>query len=222
MATWDQLYLSKQDLRLAPEGSVGNFVQIVQDRFAKRAVRIWDHGCGAGRHVQAIAQLGGVAFGSDNAPNGIERAAELMKSLKLPCSLSIADMTERPWIEPFHGIVSWNVINHNRLSEITKTIAMWKDGLVPGGLLLVTLKSTRADRYGKGEEIEPNTFVQSDGPETGVIHHYFDEEEIRSLFADWRIEILAEQVVTYKDVNRDLMRMRPFLYTTWNMIASVE
>jgi hypothetical protein len=47
--------------------------------------------------------------------------------------------------------------------------------------------SKRTYRYGKGEKVEEDTFVDQEGTEKEVIHHFTDEEEIRHLFKDFHI-----------------------------------
>jgi hypothetical protein len=81
---------------------------------------------------------------------------------------------------------------------------------------LLNTKSGRADLRGK--EIEKNTFVNEDGPEAGVPHHYFDEQGIRDLFKKWKIISLADIVVTYID-EKILYLDNPFPYTKWNVIV---
>jgi hypothetical protein len=52
--------------------------------------------------------------------------------------------------------------------------------LRPSGLALLGFKSKRSFRYGRGEEIEPDTFIPETGDDTGIPHHYSDREKWRS------------------------------------------
>jgi hypothetical protein len=82
-----------------------------------------------------------------------------------------------------------------------------------------TLKSTKADSYGSGQEIEPHTFVADNGLEKGILHHYFDETSIRDLFKKWELISLAEQVITYKERGENFLEYNPFPYTSWGVLA---
>ena len=75
--------------------------------------------------------------------------------------------------------------------------------LAVGGLLLATLKSTRADSFGMGTEIEPGTFVRDSWREAGVPHHFFDEDGIRSAFARWKLQSLVELRCDYAERPQD-------------------
>ena len=59
--------------------------------------------------------------------------------------------------------------------------------LRPGGLALLTFKSKRSFRYGRGVEIEPDTFIPDIGEDAGVPHHYSDRDEVEALLKGFRI-----------------------------------
>jgi len=140
--------------------------------------------------------------------------------MNLKAKLALADMTVCPWPEVrFHGVISWVSLYHNTLSNIRKTIDMIHQQLVPGGLFMGTLKSTKADSYGSGQEIEPNTFIPDEGKEIGIIHHFSDEAEIRELFKEWELISLAEQVITYVERGENFPEYNPFPYTNWGILA---
>jgi hypothetical protein len=56
-----------------------------------------------------------------------------------------------------------------------------------GGLALLQFKSKQSFRYGRGEEIEPGTFIPDVGEDRGVPHHYSDREEVEELLQDFAI-----------------------------------
>ena len=60
---------------------------------------------------------------------------------------------------------------------------MWRV-LASGGLAFVTVSADAAHKEGS-REIEPGTFVPLSGPETGLPHHIFSEEELRTEFRDF-------------------------------------
>ncbi len=220
MATWNDLFIDDEHIKKFPEAPVMNFLTYLRQIFSDSSLRIWDLCCGGGRHTVAAASLGYKVYASDNAENGIQHTKEWLANVDLRAECQIADMTFCPWPERrFHGVICWDAINHNTLSEIRKAIENVRNHLITGGMFLATLKSTKADRYGKGKEIEPRTFLLDTGAEAGVLHHYFDEAEIRTLFARWEIIVLTEQVMGYKIRGSDFLKCNPFLYTTWGVLA---
>ena len=66
-----------------------------------------------------------------------------------------------------------------------------------------------------GKEIEKNTFLHEKAEDSGVLHHYFDRDEIEQVFCDWTPLILAEQVLDYINVENEFWKMNPFPYTKW-------
>ena len=119
----------------------------------------------------------------------------------------------------FHGVVSWNVLHHNRLATIRDSVSQVYRSLIPGGILMVTLKSDKADFAGQGVEIEPGTFIHDIGDESGVPHHYFNEAGIRDLFAGWEFMVLAEQVITHLARPDRFWEYTPIPFTNWGIVA---
>jgi hypothetical protein len=133
-------------------------------------------------------------------------------------------MTANPWSpnEKFHGVVCWDALHHNTLLNISKAVSILYEAMVPGGLLLLSLISTKSGTDGEGLEIERNTFVSDEGLEAGVPHHYFDRDEISSMFSKWTTVILAEVVVTYLETEKEFYNSNPFPYTKWNLLLRRE
>lgn len=220
MATWNELFERDECVARFPERDVQEFVSLLERRFTERPLRIWDLCCGAGRHSVAIAARGHDVFASDAAPRGVALARERLAKLGLAAATAVADMTECPWPDVrFHGVVGWDALHHNLLPEILEALETARVSLVPDGLLLATLKSTRADSYGEGAEIEPGTFVRGTGPEAGVPHHFFNEREVREALGEWELLSLVERVCDYRERAPGFVELNPFPYTVWGVLA---
>lgn len=220
MPTWNELFLEEKNRPKAPESEIYKFVVLLEKLFSDRPLRLWDLCCGAGKHTVLMAQWGHKVYASDNAPNAIDLTKKWLTEMNLVAEVELADMIVCPWPEvKFHGVVSWNAIYHNTLDNIRRAIDEIYIRLVPGGLFMGTFKSTKADSYGSGEEIESHTFIADEGLEKGMIHHYFDEVGIRNLFKKWELISLAEQVITYKERGENFLEYNPFRYTIWGVLA---
>lgn len=220
MTTWNELFRYEKNRAKAPEAEVYKFVALLEKMFSERPLRLWDLCCGAGRHTVLMAQLGHKIYASDNAPHAIELTQKWIAEMNLKAQVELADMTVCPWTEvTFHGVISWGSLPHNTRDNIWKAIDVVYHKLVPGGLFLGTLKSTKADSYGSGREIEPNTFIPDTGKEKGIVHHYSDETEIREFFKKWELLSLTEQVINYVERGENFLEYNPFPYTNWGILA---
>jgi SAM-dependent methyltransferase len=220
MTTWNELFLDEKNRLKIPASEVHKFVLVLEELFSERPLSLWDLCCGAGRHTILMAQLGHEVYASDNAPHAIEFTRKWLDEMNLKAELAVEDMTIRPWPEvKFHGILCWGSLTHNTSNHIRKTVDMIHRQLIPGGLFLGTLKSTKADSYGQGKQVEPNTFIPVEGKEKGIIHHFSDEAEVRELFRKWELISLVEQVMTYAEKGENFMEYNPFPFTNWGILA---
>ena len=141
---------------LIPETAVYRFCSIVEGAFAERPLKFWDLGCGAGRHTVALSRLGHDVYATDDAPRAIHLTRQRLADFDLSANVRLAGMTNCPWHPScFHGVVRWNVLHPNRHCAIHEVLAHTCRSLIPGGILMVTLKSDKVDFAGRGIEIEP-------------------------------------------------------------------
>lgn len=220
MAAWNELFLDEKNIAVWPQPEIYKFAKKVESIFPGERLRLWDFCCGAGRHTLMLASFGYDVYASDISENGIEITGRKLNENNLNAHLKIADMTENPFGgTTFHGVFSWDALHHNTFSNIMKDVENVYDRLEEKGLFLVNLLSTKSGGYRKGTEIEKGTYISNSGEEAGVLHHYFDEKEVRELFADWKFLILSEQVNTYIETENEFYRTNPFPYTKWNVLV---
>lgn len=220
MATWNELFLDEKHIAALPQPEVYKFIKKLEGSFKENTLSIWDLCCGAGRHTVLISKMGHKVFGSDIAENGINYARKWLTSNGLEAELKISDMTELPWKnKKFHGVICWDALHHNNTENIKKAVQNVYENLIDDGMFMVSLLSTKSGSYNKGKKIECNTFVNEDGVEAGVLHHYFDENEIKDLFKDWKILCLVEQVNSYIATEPLYFETNPFPYTKWGVIV---
>ncbi|MBN2364512.1 class I SAM-dependent methyltransferase [candidate division WOR-3 bacterium] len=219
MAEWNDLFLDKEFIDLIPQTEIHRFIVNLQKIFQTRKVMIWDQCCGAGRHTVLAAKLGCDVYSSDVSKNGTDYLRCRLDEENLGAKVKIADMTKDPWENKrFHGVMVWDAIHHNTIGNIRKAFDIIYDRLQPGGQFLCTLMSDKSKSYALGSEIEKNTFVQSEGPEAGVPHHYFDEAEVTNIFQKWKKLVLSEKEVRYVETAKDFYKTNPFGYTKWEIL----
>jgi cyclopropane fatty-acyl-phospholipid synthase-like methyltransferase len=166
-----------------------------------------------------LASRGHKVFASDASCVGLEILQNRLREKGLNAEVKIADMCECPWNEEFDAVISWDAIHHNTIENVIKAVEVIYSHLCRDGLFIATLKSNKAKNFGLGEFIEKNTYVIPDGVEKGIMHHYFDEEEIKNLFSKWKILLLVEHVSREVITDASLFEEHIFPSTKWAIIA---
>jgi SAM-dependent methyltransferase len=220
MTRWDEIYRSGKWPQGNPSTEVFELVTLAEKNFEERPLRFWDLCCGLGRNTVVMASAGHRAFGSDGSGAGIGSARKRFDSLGLKGRFAVTDMIEDPWPDDdFHGVFSWNALHHNTLSNIRAAVAVVREKLVPGGFLMANLLSTRSGRFGRGQALEPHTFLCEEGTEAGVTHHFFDQKGVLDLLKDFEVTYLVENRVDYKVRDEGSPEANPFGNTKWLVLA---
>ena len=187
MVEWDQILLREEYHPESPNGIVVDLVPILARR---RAERVLDLGCGAGRHVMYLAESGFETYGADISEAGLKLTKKRLESRKIEAEIIKCDMKSMPYIQScFDAVICVQTIYHQTSEGIQETVSEIRRILKKGGLLLANFHSKRSSKYGKGVEVEESTFKQENGPEKGVLHHFFDENELRELLGHFRVDV---------------------------------
>lgn len=189
MPEWNDLFKEEQHRWEEPHDLVVAFAQELGRRGARRVL---DLGCGAGRHVVYLARAGFEVYSTDVSPRGLDYTRAWLDREGLHAELQLGDMTVIPYPDGyFDAMVSTYVIHHNTLDNIRRCVAEMHRALATGGRALLIVQSKRGWRYGKGRQIELDTFLPPSGADAGIPHHFFDEQDLRDLFAQFTIVELA-------------------------------
>ena len=187
MVEWDQILLRKEYHPESPDGIVVDLISILA---RKRAERVLDLGCGAGRHTMYLAESGFKTYGADISDTGLRLTKRRLESRKMEAEIIKCDMKSMPYIQScFDAVVCVQTIYHQKLKGIQETVSEIHRILKKGGLLLANFHSKRSSKYGKGIEVEEDTFMQENGPEKGILHHFFDQNELRELLGHFRVDV---------------------------------
>ncbi len=189
MPTWDELFQRGIGFEGVAE-EVAILARLLREEFGgtPAKIKIWDVGCGTGRHTIYLARLGFDMYVSDNSPTALEKTKEALMVENLTATITKADMEELPFKGvAFHAIILWNVVQHADSAKIARVMANLKSSILPKGLFLLSVKSTKAEEVGKGERIEANTYMPAEGLEIGVPHHYFTKQELETLLSPYEI-----------------------------------
>lgn len=177
---WEEIYRKGDFPALKPHPEI----DVIADLFKREKVkRILDLGSGAGRHVIYFAERGYDVYGLDLSPTALEYTIKSLGEKGLTAHVTLHDMVTLPYDDAyFDAVISVKVIHHNRIGDIKKTIQEISRVLRAGGLIWITVPMSRNEPSATQKEIEPGTFMPSDGRERGLLHHYFKKEELLSTF----------------------------------------
>jgi SAM-dependent methyltransferase len=182
---WNEIFEKRGRVFADPHEEMPRVVRTLKKSGGKTVL---DLGCGTGRHIIYLAELGFAVYGLDSSPEGIEASRQWLFNKKLVADLRVHDMTDRlPFDDGFFdAVVSVQVIHHAELATIRHVVREVTRVLKPGGFVFVTVPKIK-NQARTFEQIEENTFVPLDGPEKGLPHHYFTAPELREIFSAFDI-----------------------------------
>jgi SAM-dependent methyltransferase len=148
-----------------------------------------DLGCGKGRHVVLMCELGIRSHGLDVSDVAISFASAWLKSRGFSADLRTGSMTHLPYADASldfivsHGVFdhALHAVRHDAMLEVERV-------LKPGGLFFVSVISERDSAFGQGRSVEENTWLVEEGFERGIPQAFFDQERIRREFGRFRTE----------------------------------
>ncbi len=183
-----------------PLPAVAEFADSLKDQ---GSVRVLDLGCGAGRHTLFLAKDGFQVTGLDVSETALKELQTRVDKANLKnVALVKHEMLELPFVdEYFDAVVSTNVLHHGTAAEIKQTLGELFRIMKEGAAGFIITLSKQDFRYGDGEKIGPDTYRFTEGDEKGIVHHFFDEKELRFFFNRFEIVTLNEELFPAKKGN---------------------
>jgi SAM-dependent methyltransferase len=179
--SWNQVSGGELEYWSKPSGEVVSFGSQLTKVGAKR---VYDLGCGIGRHALYMAQHGFEVYASDTSADGLKETRRRLHAVGLRAEIVLSDLTALPYRSSFFdAAIAYNVVYHGVRAEVEACLSELHRVLRPGGLLFATFLSTR-DGYlekGPGRRVDENTVVKAGGPEDGIAHYFIDREELDRL-----------------------------------------
>ena len=197
LKTWEKAWNDKytQELWSIPDHEVKGLLETLKNENVKKVL---DVGFGLGRHIILFSKEGFDTYGIEPTQSGFDHCKEWLEVEGLDADIRIGDMAELPYENDFFDfVIAWNVIYHGTFMKLKKALAEIKRVTKEKGLVYVTLVSIRNEYYGKGKEVEPNTFLNPEKFDGDLLHHYSDEDEVRVLFRGWDVLYIKEAEQSY-------------------------
>jgi hypothetical protein len=147
-------------------------VELIERIGAQSGRHILELGCGRGRNTGALREAG-------------LRAEAIPDDLLLPPPALAAGQ--------FDAALSTHGFLHGLPRDIRALLEITADALKSKAPLYGTFASTRDARFGKGTQIDDQTYAPDSGDEVGVAHVYYDEIMLREVLEPlFEIESLEE------------------------------
>jgi len=189
MSGWDGLYADTSWREWAERPPLSVTANWIANLFQQGARRVFDMGCGLGRHAVILGRMGFSVVASDISPRALKTTRSKLAASGLTAEVIECRMTEIPYANAhFDAVLSLGVLEHGTRAEIEAALSEVHRVLRPGGQVLASfLPRTRwipMDDPGH-DMVEDNT-LRSYGPEQ-LVHHMVDDAELADLFAAFSI-----------------------------------
>ena len=172
------------------------------DRYVTPPARILDAGCGVGRYTIPLAMRKYDVIGVDISRVAITELDNVRLRRNMQMGLAAADVCHLPFQNAiFDAVVAFGVLQHLLEEERSAALSEFARVLVPGGTIVIEVLGSKDMRMG-GREVETATFLRS----TGSVYHYFDSDEIKSLFSGLQIIEIKENRVIKNIAGMDHIR----------------
>jgi SAM-dependent methyltransferase len=147
--------------------------------------RILDVGCGNGKMFSPLMRAGYDMFGLDVSGNALRDLVQF--------NVVLGDARHLPFKSgTFDAAVCYDVLQHLLNVERRDAVAEMRRILKPGARLFIQAFGREDMRYG-GMPIEQHTFLR----QSGIIYHYFSEEELRDLLSDFEL-LTIDSAISHK------------------------
>jgi len=191
--TWEQIH-QEMEWGKYPSEEVVRFVARNFYHKNRSETRLLDAGCGSGAVSWFMAREGFDVYAFDGSATAINKARQRMEQEGLSVSLSVCDAVHLPYANDFFdGIIDSAMISANTLEGIGAILQELHRVLKKGGRFFSSgLFKVGMTGYGTGEKLEEHSYREiSEGSlaHRGTIH-FFDEQEIRSLWHQTGFKII--------------------------------
>lgn len=191
MPDWEKIFEEKGYVFVDPHQDIPRLSKLFYEKEVKKVL---DLGCGTGRHLVALIRAGFEVSGFDSSKTALELTEKWLKEEELTANLSLCRMEELfPYPDAFFdAVIAIQVIHHNLMKHILATVKEIERVLRIGGYLFITVpilgpKPKNPEGDWRLHQIEDGTFIPQSGPESGIPHHYFTENELQKVLRNFKI-----------------------------------
>ena len=191
---WDRMIATKTYGLIEPDPYVVEKLNLFKKWGIKK---VFDLGCGQGRHTLSLSKAGFQTFALDISPHAIATTESALAKEKALGNVTVGDMKNIDFPDDFFdSVLAWRVLYLEKRDGVKKSFAEVRRIIRPGGILYASIRSSNNTlcHIGrlKGEEIEPNTFLMNSDVLSGIVYHFFTPEEVADYLSGFEILELEE------------------------------
>jgi SAM-dependent methyltransferase len=153
--------------------------------------RVLDLGCGSGWLTIFLGREKFDVVGVDLATHAIELGRQWAEQENLPVKFEVADISRLEYPDgSFDAVVANSIFEHLTYELADSTLQKLRKLLRPDGLFFGCFDKVGG---GPGEyyELDDGTHVYTDKGRKGMLLRFFDDDELRGLMKDWKIDSLT-------------------------------
>lgn len=204
---WEDLHSKERFQPKYPSEHVVRFIfsQFPREINKRDQLKILDLGCGAGANAVFLAGEDFQTYATDISETGLKVVEKRLKDNGLKAVLKIADMENQPFPDNFFdGVISFGVFYYNNRDGYQRAVSEMYRILKKGSKALVFSRTTDDYRFGKGKEIEKNTFILNieDTNEKDMLGHFLDRQEIDIVFKEFNEIIIEKTETTFSNLKK--------------------
>jgi ubiquinone/menaquinone biosynthesis C-methylase UbiE len=182
METWDRKYQGDHPRWRGPS---------VHEFNLPKGERVLELGCGDGKTLRGL-----LAKDQEVVALDFSRQALLSLEGRIANMVNVhpvqGDGSVLPFVsESFQLVVGHHFFEHLESDERSSSAGEVARVLRSGGSLSVRAFGRQDMREGKGERIEPSTYLREK-----IVYHYFDERELERLFSDLTLDTMVTEVTS--------------------------
>ncbi|MBU3186332.1 class I SAM-dependent methyltransferase [Clostridium estertheticum] len=207
---WDKIYKTQGEVQI----DVLPTVRVATDVFKKYGCKsIMDLGCGTGRHSIYLAQQGFKVYATDVSDTGLEITKLKAEKLNLDnIKFKKHDMRDITFeTNSFDGVLCVWTTGHGSLDDSRRNVSEIYRVLKPNGVVVIDYVSKDDGNYGKGKEIEKDTFIDNVEGEENIPHHYTTIDELKELYSNFSEVNIASKDYYFWDVFKRKHTIKAFV-----------
>jgi SAM-dependent methyltransferase len=169
-----------------PDGEV---MRLLYELGPDKKKKIYDLGCGIGRHTHFFASKGYSVYASDISERAVQETKKWITAESLQADIIPCPMSKIPNPQNFFDLViAFHVIYHGYRETVEQTIKEVFRVLKPGGLFFGTFNALDEFSLIGGDLVDRNTIIHRGGLEDGIPHLFVTRQDIIELLHDFQIE----------------------------------
>lgn len=197
LSKWDHIYINAFEQYNSQ--AIDPYVASHSYHISLHNADILDLGCGIGRNGINFLKNNHVTF-VDSSQIAIDILTEQLFENKYYRNYTIVlqDISEYLLTnihEVFDFVIAMHILSHGSIEEIQSLFINRIYKLMKkNGIIVLTLPSTNDKRFQEGNPEGKRSFALNYGAEAGIVHSFFDQDDIKDLLNDFSIIDLQEDI----------------------------